>query len=200
MKKFRYIAWGLVVVLLGAVGYTMLMQNSNTGTNSVVEAADIGGSFSLVDHNGQSVDQSAFNQKPFAIFFGFTNCPDVCPTSLYEMAGWIEKLGPDSEKLGYAFVSVDPTRDTPDVLKDYVNAFSDKIVGMTGSEEQVADIIKSYRVYARKVPLEYGDYTMDHTASVYLMKADGTFHGTIAYGEDPETAVKKLENLVRTAS
>lgn len=200
MKQIRYIAWGLVVVLLGVVGYVTLQPTLETGANSFVGAADIGGPFTLVDHDGKPVDQSVFDEKPYAIFFGFTNCPEVCPTSLYEMAGWIEKMGAQANDLGYAFVSVDPTRDTPDVIKDYVNAFSDKIMGLTGSEDQVADIVKSYRVYARKVPLEDDDYTMDHTASVFLMKPDGTFHGTIAYGEDPDVALKKLQNLAETAS
>ncbi|MEP0520617.1 MAG: SCO family protein [Hyphomicrobiales bacterium] len=200
MKNIRYIAWGLIVILLGAVGYVTLNPARETGTNSFVGAADIGGPFTLVDHNGKTVDQTVFDAKPYAIFFGFTHCPEICPTSLYEMAGWIEKLGPEANDLGYAFVSVDPTRDTPDVIKDYVEAFSDKITGLTGSEEQVADIVQSYRVYARKVPLEDDDYTMDHTASVFLMKSDGTFHGTIAYGEDPDVALKKLQNLAETAS
>lgn len=200
MKKFRYIAWGLVVVLLGVIGYTTLVPKPETGTNTFVGAADIGGPFSLVNQDGEPVDQTIFNAKPYAIFFGFTNCPEICPTSLYEMAGWIEKMGPKASELEYAFVTVDPTRDTPDVLKEYVNAFSDKIVGLTGSEEQIADVVKNYRVYARKVALEDDDYTMDHTASVFLMKSDGTFHGTIAYGEDPEIALKKLQKLAETAS
>lgn len=200
MKRIRYIAWGLIVGLLGFIGYTTLMPKPETGTNTFVGAADIGGPFSLVNQDGVAVDQTLFNEKPYAIFFGFTNCPEICPTSLYEMAGWIEKLGPQASELEYAFVTVDPLRDTPDVIKEYVNAFSDKIIGLTGSEEQVADIVKSYRVYARKVPLEDNDYTMDHTASVYLMKSDGTFHGTIAYGEDSDIALKKLQKLAETAS
>jgi protein SCO1/2 len=111
----------------------------------------------------------------------------------------MELLGDDAGKLNYAFVSVDPERDTPEVMRDYVGAFDDRITPLTGSREQVDAMVKAYRVYAKKVPLDDGDYTMDHSAAVYLMNADNKFVGTIAYGEDEENAMKKLRRLIENA-
>ncbi len=198
MKSFRIITWALVAIVLVGVGY-MTWQEQKPGSNSIT-FAQIGGPFTLVDHNGQPVDQTMFDNKPYALFFGFTHCPEICPTSLYEMAGWIEGLGAEADKMGFAFVTVNPERDTPEMLKDYVTVFSDKITGLTGSEEQVQATVKSYGVVAERVALEDDDYTMNHTASVFLMNADGTFRGTIAYGEDADVAQKKLSNLIAVGS
>lgn len=198
MKSFRIITWALVAIVLVGVGY-MTWQEQKSDSNAIA-FAQIGGPFALVDHNGQPVDQTMFDNKPYALFFGFTHCPEICPTSLYEMAGWIDGLGAEADKMGFAFVTVDPERDTPEMLKDYVTVFSDKITGLTGSEDQVQAAIKSYGVVAERVALEDDDYTMNHTASVFLMNADGTFRGTIAYGEDADVAQKKLSNLIAVGS
>lgn len=198
MKSFRIITWALVALVLIGIGFMMWLGPKPGPISAGV--AGVGGPFSLIDHNGQPVNQTMFDKKPHALFFGFTHCPEICPTSLYEMAGWIEGLGAQADKLRYAFITVDPERDTPEILKDYISAFSDKIVGLTGSEEQVQGVIKSYRVFAERVPLEDDDYTMNHTASVFLMNADGTFQGTIAYGEDTEVAQQKLSNLIAAGS
>jgi protein SCO1/2 len=198
MKAFRNIIWALVAIVLAGLAYLTWFDQQN-GSNPMV-FAQIGGPFDLIDQDGQPVDQTMFDGKPYALFFGFTHCPEICPTSLYEMAGWIEAMGPDAEKMGFAFISVDPERDTPEVLKDYVSAFSDRIVGLTGTQEQVDTTVKSYGVLAERVPLEDGDYTMNHTASVFLMNADGSFRGTIAYGEDADVVQKKLSNLIAVGS
>ncbi len=198
MKSFRIIIWALVAIVLVGLGY-MTWQGQDNDSNSLV-FAQIGGPFSLVNQDGQPVDQTIFDDKPYAIFFGFTHCPEICPTSLYEMAGWIGALGPEADKMGFAFVTVDPERDTPEILKDYVSVFSDKIIGLTGSEEQVQATVKSYGVLAERVPLEDDDYTMNHTASVFLMNADGSFRGTISYGEDADVAQEKLSNLIAASS
>jgi protein SCO1/2 len=115
------------------------------------------------------------------------------------MTGWLDKLGPDAEKLGVYFVSVDPERDTRDTLAEYLTAFDPRITGLTGTPEAVAEIVKGYRVYARKVPLDSGGYVMDHTATIYLLDSDAEFTGTIDYREDPATALKKLRRLVDTS-
>ena len=133
---------------------------------------------------------------PSAVFFGFTHCPDVCPTTLMETAGWIEALGADAAKMRFVFVTVDPERDTPEVMNDYIAAFSDKIIGVTGDPEKVHAMVKDYKIVSRKVPLEGGDYTMDHTASVLLLDANGSFVGTIARDEAPDAAIGKLRRLV----
>ena len=145
------------------------------------------------------VTDKTFAGKPTLMFFGFTYCPDVCPTTLSELQGWMEALGPDADRLNYAFVSVDPERDTPDVMRDYVWAFDKRITPLTGSREQIDAMLRAYRVYAKRVELDDGDYTMDHSAAVYLMNADNKFVGTIAYGEAEENALQKLRRLIENA-
>lgn len=201
LKLFRYVAWAAVAVLAAASGFLVYQQTAgNDGSGSLMEPlAAIGGPFELVDGNGETVTDATFAGKPLVLFFGFTYCPDVCPTTLAELQGWIEALGPDADKLNYAFVTVDPERDTPDVMRDYVWAFDERIYPLTGSREQIDAVIKAYRVLARKVPLDDGDYTMDHSAAVYLMNSDNKFVGTIAYAEAEETALKKLRRLIANA-
>nr|WP_319386168.1 SCO family protein [uncultured Roseibium sp.] len=201
LKLFRYVAWAAVAVLATASGFIVYQQTAgNENSGSLIEPlAAIGGPFELVDGNGETVTDATFAGKPLVLFFGFTYCPDVCPTTLSELQGWIEALGSDADKLNYAFVTVDPERDTPDVMRDYVWAFDKRIAPLTGSREQIDAVIKAYRVYAKKVPLDDGDYTMDHSAAVYLMNSDNKFVGTIAYAEAEETAMKKLRRLIANA-
>ena len=201
LKLFRYVAWAAVAVLAAVSGVLVYQQTAgNENSGALIEPlAAIGGPFELVDGNGETVTDATFAGKPTVMFFGFTYCPDVCPTTLSELQGWMEALGDDANKLNYAFVSVDPERDTPDVMRDYVWAFDKRITPLTGSQEQVDAMIKAYRVYAKKVPLDDGDYTMDHSAAVYLMNADNKFVGTIAYQEGEDTALPKLRRLIENA-
>lgn len=200
-KLLRYGAWAAVAALAVASGVLIYMQSvGDKNSGALIEPlASIGGPFELVTGDGKTVTDKDFAGKPLAIFFGFTYCPDVCPTTLAELQGWIDVLGEDADKMNFAFVSVDPERDTPDVIRDYVAAFDKRIVPLTGSQEQVDAAIKTYRVYAKRVPLDDGDYTMDHSAAVFLMNADNRFVGTIAYGETEENALKKLRRLIETA-
>lgn len=201
LKLFRYVAWAAVAVLAcvaGALVYVQTTSNENSGA-LIEPLAAIGGPFELVSGTGEIVTDKTFAGKPTVMFFGFTYCPDVCPTTLSELQGWMAELGPDAEKLNYAFVSVDPERDTPDVMRDYVWAFDNRITPLTGSKEQVDAMLKAYRVYAKRVPLDDGDYTMDHSAAVYLMNENNEFVGTIAYGEAEETALAKLKRLIKNA-
>ncbi|MCV0427091.1 MAG: SCO family protein [Roseibium sp.] len=201
LKLFRYTAWAAVAALAVVSGVLVYQQTAgNKNSGALIEPlAAIGGPFELVNGNGETVTDKTFAGKPTLIFFGFTFCPDVCPTTLSELQGWMDVLGDDAGKLNYAFVSVDPERDTPDVMRDYVAAFDERITPLTGSREQVDAIIKAYRVYAKKVPLDDGDYTMDHSAAVYLMDADNKFVGTIAYAEEEENALRKLRRLIDNA-
>lgn len=201
LKIIRIGAWAAVAALAAAAGVLVYQQATGSkNTGALLEPlAAIGGPFELVNGNGETVTDKDFAGKPLAIYFGFTFCPDVCPTTLTEMQGWIEALGPDADRLNFLFVTVDPERDTPDVMRDYVAAFDKRIVPLSGSREQVDAIVRSYRVYAKKVPLDDGDYTMDHSAAVFLMNSDNRFVGTIAYGEDEENALKKLRRLIDNA-
>lgn len=138
-------------------------------------SATIGGSFDLVDENGKPFTNQDMKGKPYLVFFGYTHCPDICPTTLYDMSQLFRKLGPDADKVGALFITVDPARDTQPVLKDYMASFDPHLRGLTGGQNAIDQAIGDYRVYAKKVPLEGGQYAMDHTAIVYLMDKDGRF-------------------------
>ena len=203
LKIIRFGLWILVAVAAFAT-VTLLMYNSASrliDDNSLVgQVSSIGGPFSLVDGNGNKFTEKNILGKPTVIFFGFTHCPDVCPTTLAETQNWIDQLGPNADKLNYLFVTVDPERDTPEVMRDYVNSFDSRIIPLTGTVQQINEMIKNYRVFAQKVELEDGDYTMDHTASVYLMDPSNQLSGTISFGEEPKVIIEKLRNLIKNNS
>ncbi|TPI64298.1 SCO family protein [Mesorhizobium sp. B3-1-3] len=156
----------------------------------------IGGPFTLTTQTGEKLSDADLRGKPFAIVFGFTRCPEVCPTTLWETTEALKTLGPDADKLRVLFVSVDPTRDTPEFMARYLQSFDKHITGLTGTEAEIAAIGKEYRIYYRKVPTDDGDYTMDHTATMFLMDAEGQFSGTISYGEEMAMRVQKLRRLI----
>lgn len=136
----------------------------------------IGGPFTLTDDTGRRVTEKDFAGKPMLVFFGFTNCPDICPSGLQVMAAALEELGPKADELTPVFITLDPERDTPEVLKDYVKSFSPRIVGLTGSPAEAAAAAKAYRVYAKKAPAdEAGNYSVDHSSFMYLMSREGEF-------------------------
>ena len=153
--------------------------------------AAIGGSFELVNQDGRSVSAQDLKGRPFLVFFGFTHCPDVCPTTLFEVSEVLRALGPDADKVNALFVTVDPERDTPDKLKDYLSSFDPHLTGLTGSPEAIAAMTKSYRVYVKKVPQTDG-YTMDHTAIVYLMDKEGRFVAPFSLKRPPADAAADL--------
>ena len=130
-------------------------------------------------------------------FFGFTWCPDVCPTTLSDISGWLEELGPDADRLTVALISVDPDRDSPQVLGDYLVNFDPRIIGLTGAPDQIARAAAEFRVTYRKVPRDGGDYTMDHTAGVFLFYADGRFASIIDFHEDRRFAVPKIQRILK---
>lgn len=158
----------------------------------------MGGPFQLVDQDGRKVTEADLRGKPTLMFFGFTFCPEVCPTTLTELTGWLKALGPDADRLNVVFVSVDPERDTPAQLKTYLSNFDPRIRGLTGTPEQVAQAAKAYRVYYRKVPVEGGEYTMDHSSMIYLFDKDGGFVEPIGYGEAGDRAMAKVRKLLQT--
>jgi len=179
---------GGALVLVGAV--TALLPGPS---QQVAGTAAVGGPFALVDQNGAAITEAALKGKPTLIFFGFTHCPDVCPTALFEMSEIFGALGPDADKVQAFFVSVDPERDTPEVLKAYLGSFAPQLRGLTGSPAAIDSIKKEYRVYSRKVPLTGDDYTMDHTAVVYLMDKTGTFVAPFNSKQPPADAARELK-------
>jgi protein SCO1/2 len=156
----------------------------------------VGGPFKLLDHNSKPITDRDLKGKPFMVFFGFTHCPDVCPTTLFEVSEILRALGPDADRVGALFITVDPERDTSPVLKDYLSSFDPHLVGATGDAEAIAAVVKAYRVYAKKVPLPDGGYTMDHTALVYLMDKDGRFVAPFNVKRRPEEAAADLKRYL----
>lgn len=196
LDNARYALWALVVLAVAVAGGLAIGLQVVGRGGAAVPVAEIGGPFELVGTDGQPVSSDDLSDKPRAMFFGYTHCPDVCPTTLFEASGWLEELGPLADRLHVVFVSVDPERDTPDVLDTYMSAFDPRIIGLTGDPETVAKVAKEYRIFVRKVEQDGGDYTVDHTASVLLFDRDGQLRGTIGYNEPKVEALAKLRRLV----
>ena len=183
---------GGLVLFFGAIMFVTGRAPSPIGSAS----AAVGGPFHLEDQNGKPVSDQDLKGHPFLVFFGFTHCPDVCPTTLFDISEVLRKLGPDADRAGAVFITVDPERDTPAAIKDYLSNFDPHLRGLTGDQASVNAAIKAYRVYAKKVPLENGDYTMDHTAVVYLMDKDGHFIAPFNLKRPPEQAAADLRRYL----
>jgi protein SCO1 len=166
------------------------------GVRGVTAPAAIGGPFQLVDQSGATVTEKNLQGKPSIVFFGFTHCPDVCPTALFEMSEILRAMGKDADRVNAYFISVDPERDNKEAMKDYLSSFDPHLKGLTGDPEAVAKVLSAYRVYAKKVPLKDGDYTMDHTALTYLMDRDGKFVAPFNLNRKPEEAAADLKKYL----
>ena len=166
------------------------------GVRGVTTPAAIGGPFQLTDQSGATVTEKDLQGRPTLIFFGFTHCPDVCPTSLFEISEVLRAMGNDADRVNALFISVDPDRDTAAAMKDYLSSFDPHLKGLTGDAASVQKVITEYRVYAKKVPLKDGDYTMDHTALIYLMDRDGKFVAPFNLNRKPEEAAADLKRYL----
>jgi protein SCO1/2 len=189
------------LVIVGAFAGSLviglvLMLWALGGLRTVAAPSAIGGPFQLTDQTGQTVTDKNLLGKPTLIFFGFTHCPDVCPTELFELSEVLRAMGKDADRVNAYFVSVDPERDTAAAMKDYLSSFDPHLKGLTGDPAAVEKIIGEYRVYAKKVPLKDGDYTMDHTALVYLMDRDGKFVAPFNLKQSPQQAAADLQHYL----
>jgi protein SCO1 len=192
MLRFIRIASLVTAALLAAVtGYVYLTRGE-----AVVSVADIGGPFRLASANGGVVDSQDLAGKPYAVFFGFTRCPEVCPTTMAEMSAALTELGDQGKDLRVFFVTVDPERDTAEFLKDYLSSFDPRIEALVPTAEELAAMARSFRAYYAKSPTSDGGYTMDHTATVFLMNRQGKLASTISYGEEKATRMAKLRKLL----
>ena len=196
LARLRTALWAAVGVAI-LIGAAIMYDRSHPANQSAKDYAHtLGGPFTLTAPDGSVVTDKTLAGKPYAIFFGFTRCPDVCPTSLARMARLRKQLGPDGMKFAIVFVSVDPGHDKPADIGSYVELFGTPILGLTGTDAQLEQIKKGYGVYSAKVPQPGGDYTIDHTAAIYLMTARGEFSGTIDTQESDRTALAKLQRLI----
>jgi protein SCO1/2 len=159
-------------------------------------ASAIGGPFNLIDQNGEPITDADIKGRPFLVFFGYTHCPDICPTTLFDVSEVMHALGKDADRTGALFITVDPERDTPAVMKNYLSSFDPHLRGATGDNAAVDAAEKAYRVYAKKVHTENGDYSMDHTALVYLMDKQGRFVAPFSLKRRPEDAAAELRRYL----
>lgn len=183
---------GLVAVLLIGTGVFIWIGGPSGG------AAGVGGPFTLEDGSGKTVTQADFRGKYMLVYFGYTFCPDVCPTTLNAVADAMDRLGPEASKLRPVFITVDPRRDTPSVVKQYAAAFSPQIVGLTGTPAEIAQVAKEYRVYYAEHRTGPGpnDYSMDHSSVLYLMGPKGQFVAPLRADQSGEEIAKQLKQLI----
>jgi protein SCO1/2 len=201
MRRRTVLGYG--VTALGAAGLTLFVGWWRVDGPGATEPsgllprplADM--DFRLMDHEGRLVGPESLIGRPSMVFFGFTFCPDVCPTTLSDISGWLDALGEDARQLNVIFITVDPERDTVEALAEYVGYFHPAIRGWTGSEDQIARAANGFRASYARIPTDGGDYTMNHTASVFLFDAVGRFVSMIDYHEPREFAVPKIRRALK---
>ena len=181
-----------LVIFLGV----FLFATGQFRTAGGVRPSAIGGPFTLIDQNGQPITDQDMKGRPFLVFFGYTHCPDVCPTTLFDVSELLRALGKDADRAGALFITVDPERDTVAAMKDYMSSFDPHLRGATGDPRAIEAAEKAYRVYAKKVPGDNGDYGMDHTALVYLMDKQGRFVAPFSLKRRPEEAAADLRKYL----
>jgi protein SCO1/2 len=191
---------GLVVGAVAALAFLPQARERllpAAGMRSVGQAL-IGGPFTLTDHKGRRVTDRDFRGRYMLIYFGFTFCPDVCPSALQVMSEALNKLGPKADRFVPIFISVDPERDTPSQLASYVESFHPRLMGLTGTPEEIDAVVKAYRVYVRKVPdpKSTAGYTFDHTSLIYVMGPDGSYRTHFAHTTDADTMAERLARLL----
>lgn len=196
MRRARLIIWGIVAAVLVVLGVLMLTgQRDRLPTPQTLVKADYGGPFALVGADGKPFGTEQLAGKPYALFFGFTHCPDVCPTTLARLVKLRRDLNKGDSAFEIVFVTVDPERDGAKEMAAYSNAFGAPVIGLTGSADQIGKVEKQFGIYAKKVPTGDGDYTMDHTATVLLFGRDGKFVATISPDEQDRPALDKLKRI-----
>ncbi|MCW9045212.1 MAG: SCO family protein [Alphaproteobacteria bacterium] len=180
-------------------GPMVISQTSQTSGNNS-KNVKIGGPFTLVDHTGKKVTEVNYTGAYKLIFFGYTFCPDVCPTAMQTVSDVLETMGSKGEKLQPLFISIDPDRDTPEILASFLENFHPKIIGLTGSQEQIRNVSKSYRAYFAKVQEQNEEsddtYLMDHSSSIYLMGPDGEFIKIFSHGAPAQKLANELQSIL----
>lgn len=196
--RLRMLLWGAVLVALAGLAYLLTRPQLAPVNSSTTELplSSIGGPFTLVGADGKPFASSQLNGKPFAVFFGFTHCPDVCPTTLARLARLRRSLGQGDDAFRILFVTVDPERDGPKEVGAYAKAFGTPVIGLTGTPAQIEQVKKQYAVFSARAPLPGGDYSVDHTASIFLMDGSGKFVSTLSPEENDAVALEKLKRIV----
>ncbi len=195
MRLTRIALWSLIVLGLVLIGVLARNLFVDAESEPVAATVAIGEPFVLVTEEGDPITNEDLLGHPSLMFFGFTYCPDVCPTALAEVSGWLSELGAEARDLQVYFVTVDPERDRPELLATYLDAFDPRIVGITGPVDDVHAMLDGYHVFYQRVETE-GGYLMDHASSFYMLDEDGEFVGTIAFNELRDEALRLIRRLV----
>ncbi len=201
LRIVRLVAWALVgVALFVVVALSLGFFRSGGPGGETTAVGTIGGAFTATNTKGEPVSEKTFLGKPTVYFFGFTHCPEICPTALFDMTNRLKALGPDADRFNVVFVTVDPARDTTKVLADYLTAFDPRIVGLVGTQAETDALVSAFRVYVKKGEPDpkTGDYTVDHTAAFYVMNAKGQFILPIQYSDDDEAAIAKMRRALQS--
>ena len=194
-RRVILMGWGLAAAL--AVGLTALILGQMQSGDAMRR---IGGAFAMTEMTGRPVTEADLRGKPTAMFFGYTHCPSFCPVTLQAMTNVLGRMGTDADRVNVVFVTIDPDRDTPAVMRHYLGSFDPRIRGFVGTPSELAAMARAYKVRYRRVPLDGDDYTMDHTVAVMLFDARGRFAGTVSSDDDERAIQARLEGLVAAAS
>lgn len=194
MRRVRFALWALVAIAI-AVFAVLYVQPARTPAPQPMSMTSIGGPFTLTGSDGKPFSSARLKGKPFAIFFGFTHCPDVCPTTLARMVKLRRQLGAGDHSFEILFVTVDPERDGPAEVGKYAELFNSPITGLTGSPAQIEQVKKEFAIFSKKVPDGSGSYSVDHSSTVLLFDRDGKFTATIAPEEQDGPALAKLKRI-----
>lgn len=184
-----------VFIGIGLLSGTLYFIAGSNPSGSGGQAA-IGGPFTLTGTDGKGFSSEQLKGKPYLVFFGFTHCPEICPTTLFDLTQDMKELGPDADKLNVVFISVDPERDTPELIKLYLSSFDDRIIGLTGTEKEIAEVARSFKAFYKKTPTSDGSYTVDHQVTIYMMDAKGHFASASNYQEDQKTRLTKIRRVI----
>jgi len=196
MRQVRILLWVTVAIALLAGGFLLIRKPEQAApTAKGIELSGFGGPFNLVGSDGQPFSSAKLTGKPYALFFGFTHCPDVCPTTLARLIKLRQQFGSGERPFEIVFVTVDPERDGPSEMGRYAQLFDSPIVGLTGSTSQIEQVKKQFGIFSKKVEQRGGDYTVNHTSTVLLFDRGGKFEGTIAPEEHDDVALAKLKRI-----
>jgi protein SCO1/2 len=194
-KKLKIFLLAIFSVVLGIICISVFSAKNN---ETLYLSKNVN-KFNLITHSNEKFDEKFFSNYPSLIFFGFLNCPDVCPFTLTKISEIIEKLKDKSELMRFYFVTVDPERDKIEDLKEYLNAFHPKIIGVTGSNVGIEKFLKYMYVYKKEIPLEDNNYTIDHSSQMFLFNKDGSFFGTLSTNEKENNIEDKIIKIINGA-
>ena len=190
---------GIAITVISICVCLFYLFNANyfQKTTLLQNEFSIGSPFKLFNQRGEIITEKDFIGHPSALFFGFTHCPEVCPTTLWKLSGMLDEIGNDAGKIKVYFITLDPTRDTPEVLTNFLSAFNERITGITGISGQIESLAKSWKIYWNRIDTADGEYSLDHTASVLLLNSQSDFVGTIGWKENEKVAIEKLRRLAK---